>query len=49
MFRGVFAKFQGPGEFLILLNYFSMEKLVNGVYSLVDRVHMIRRTGPKNA
>jgi hypothetical protein len=35
-FKGVLTKFQGPGEFLELLNYFYIENLVNRVYGTVD-------------
>jgi hypothetical protein len=40
-FRGVFAKFQGPGIFPELLNYFSIEKSVNRVHNTGSRARLM--------
>jgi hypothetical protein len=41
---GVFVKFQGYGDFLEIMNYFSIKTGVDRVYSLVDWVHEGRCT-----
>jgi hypothetical protein len=46
-FRGVFAKFQGAGDFQDLRIYFPQEKSVEYVHGTVDQVHQRRLTGPR--
>jgi hypothetical protein len=43
---GCFCKITRAGEFLELMNYFSIRKMVEWVHGAVDRVHGAGSQGP---